>query len=127
MLTMAGSKMATRVAPSLLKAAGAEGLVVESLEEYEERAVSLATDPEKLFEVCWGGRCCKLNVVVAVVAAVVSDVSVVVSFVLCLSLFWLFLQLYLWLLPSLFLIVVRKRNLTSPTENLPSCVMRGFC
>lgn len=52
MLTMAGSKMATRVAPSLLKAAGAEGgLVVDSLEEYEERAVSLATDPEKLFEV----------------------------------------------------------------------------
>lgn len=56
MLTMAGSKMATRVAPSLLKAAGGEGLVVESLEEYEERAVSLATDPEKLFEVC---RCCR--------------------------------------------------------------------
>lgn len=53
MLTMAGSKMATRVAPSLLKAAGAEGgLIVDSLEEYEERAVSLATDPEKLFEVC---------------------------------------------------------------------------
>lgn len=52
MLTMAGSKMATRVAPSLLKAAGAEGgLIVDSLEEYEERAVSLATDPEKLFEV----------------------------------------------------------------------------
>ncbi|CAN0346546.1 unnamed protein product [Ectocarpus sp. 6 AP-2014] len=53
MLTMAGSKMATRVAPSLLKAAGAEGtgLIVESLEEYEERAVSLATDPEKLFEI----------------------------------------------------------------------------
>ncbi|CAN0255115.1 unnamed protein product, partial [Ectocarpus fasciculatus] len=45
--------MATRVAPSLLKAAGAEGagLIVESLEEYEERAVSLATDPEKLFEI----------------------------------------------------------------------------
>ncbi|CAM9735391.1 unnamed protein product, partial [Hapterophycus canaliculatus] len=51
MLTMAGSKMATRVAPSLLKAAGAEGLVVESLEEYEERAVALATDPDKLFEI----------------------------------------------------------------------------
>jgi len=53
MLTMAGSKMATRVAPSLLKAAGAdEDLVVSSLEEYEERAVALATDPERLFEVC---------------------------------------------------------------------------
>lgn len=52
MLTMAGSKMATRVAPSLLKAAGADGLIVDSFEEYEERAVSLATDPEKLFEVC---------------------------------------------------------------------------
>lgn len=52
MLTIAGSKMATRVAPSLLKAAGAdEDLVVSSLEEYEERAVSLATDPERLFEV----------------------------------------------------------------------------
>lgn len=52
MLTMAGSKMATRVAPSLLKAAGADGgLIVDSLEEYEERAVSLATDPDKLFEV----------------------------------------------------------------------------
>lgn len=60
MLTMAGSKMATRVAPSLLKAAGAEGagLIVESLEEYEERAVSLATDPEKLFEVCVCVRNC---------------------------------------------------------------------
>ncbi|CAM9595379.1 unnamed protein product [Ectocarpus sp. 4 AP-2014] len=52
MLTMAGSKMATRVAPSLLKAAGAKGagLIVESQEEYEERAVSLTTDLEKIFE-----------------------------------------------------------------------------
>lgn len=51
MLTMAGSKMATRVAPSLLKAAGADELIVDSLEDYEELAVSLATDPERLFEV----------------------------------------------------------------------------
>lgn len=51
MLTMARSKMATRVAPSLLKAAGAEELIVDSLEEYEEMAVSLATEPERLFQV----------------------------------------------------------------------------
>lgn len=51
MLTMAGSKMATRVAPSLLKAAGAEELIVDSYEAYEEMAVSLATEPERLFEV----------------------------------------------------------------------------
>ena len=51
MLTMAGSKMATRVAPSLLKAAGVDELIVDSLEAYEETAVALATDPERLFKV----------------------------------------------------------------------------
>lgn len=51
MLTVAGSKMATRVALSLLKAAGAEELIAGSLDEYEELAVSLATDPERLFQV----------------------------------------------------------------------------
>lgn len=48
---MAGSKMATRVAPSLLKAAGMDELIVDSLEAYEETAVALATDPERLFKV----------------------------------------------------------------------------
>ena len=51
MLTIAGSKMATRVAPSLLKAAGVDELIVDSLEAYEETAVALATDPERLFKV----------------------------------------------------------------------------
>lgn len=51
MLTMAGSKMATRVALSLLKAAGAQELIADSFEQYEEMAVSLATDPDRLFEV----------------------------------------------------------------------------
>ena len=54
MLTMAGQKMATRVALSLLKAAGAEEMIVDSLEAYEELAVTLATDPEKLFRVTQG-------------------------------------------------------------------------
>lgn len=51
MLTMAGEKMATRVALSLLKAAGAEEMIVDSHEAYEELAVALATDPERLFQV----------------------------------------------------------------------------
>lgn len=51
MVTIAGTKMATRVGTSLLKAAFAEELVVETLEEYEELAVALATDSERLFQV----------------------------------------------------------------------------
>lgn len=51
MLTIAGSKMATRVATSLLKAAAADELIVHTLEEYEELAVALATDSERLFQV----------------------------------------------------------------------------
>ncbi|CAN0322176.1 unnamed protein product, partial [Discosporangium mesarthrocarpum] len=50
-VTMAGFKMATRVASSLLKAAGLQELIVTSLEEYEELAVALATDPERLFKI----------------------------------------------------------------------------
>uniref|UniRef100_A0A6U4E2X8 protein O-GlcNAc transferase n=1 Tax=Phaeomonas parva TaxID=124430 RepID=A0A6U4E2X8_9STRA len=53
MLTLPGKKMATRVAQSLLHAAGpgfTEALVVGSLSEYEERAVELAMDTEKLFQ-----------------------------------------------------------------------------
>eukprot|EP00968_Pinguiococcus_pyrenoidosus_P022519 scaffold3283_cov237-Pinguiococcus_pyrenoidosus.AAC.6 len=53
MLTLPAEKMATRVAYSLLYAAGpefAEALVVRNLTEYEERAVQLGTDPEQLFQ-----------------------------------------------------------------------------
>lgn len=49
MLTLSGTKMATRVAASLLHAAQLPELVVQSREEYEELAVELAMDPEKLF------------------------------------------------------------------------------
>ena len=51
MLTLPAEKMATRVAASLLHAAGAafaEELVVGSLADYEERAVALATDAPRL-------------------------------------------------------------------------------
>jgi len=50
MLTLSGKKMATRVGASLLKAAMIPELVTASREEYEEVAVDLAMDPEKLFQ-----------------------------------------------------------------------------
>ncbi|KAG5191098.1 putative UDP-N-acetylglucosamine-peptide N-acetylglucosaminyltransferase [Tribonema minus] len=49
MLTARGIKMASRVGASLLKAAGLPELVAGSVEEYEEAAVALATEPERLF------------------------------------------------------------------------------
>mmetsp|Transcript_34492 Transcript_34492/g.43546 ORF Transcript_34492/g.43546 Transcript_34492/m.43546 type:complete len:954 (-) Transcript_34492:361-3222(-) len=51
MITLSGEKQATRVAASLLKAGGVEELIVANREEYEELAVKLATDPDKLFEI----------------------------------------------------------------------------
>jgi protein O-GlcNAc transferase len=50
MLTLSGRKMATRVAASLLEATGLPELVTDSREAYEEMAVELAMDPEKLFQ-----------------------------------------------------------------------------
>jgi len=52
LITMPGTKMASRVAASLLHAGGLNELVVASPEEYEELAVSLAMDMDRL----WGLR-----------------------------------------------------------------------
>lgn len=49
LLTMPKDRMACRVASSLLHAAGLDELVTASLDEYEELAVALATDQDKLF------------------------------------------------------------------------------
>ena len=49
MLTLIGEKMVSRVSASLLKAIGLDELITSSLEEYEQLAVSLAEDSEKLF------------------------------------------------------------------------------
>ena len=48
LLTLSGVKMASRVAASLLRAAGMEGLITTTLEEYEELAVALAENPARL-------------------------------------------------------------------------------
>lgn len=48
-ITLPGKKMASRVAASLLNAAGLNELVVKSPEEYEELAVALALDMDKLW------------------------------------------------------------------------------
>lgn len=49
MITLPLEKMATRVAGSLCAATGlGEEMIVDSMEEYEERAVSLALNPSKL-------------------------------------------------------------------------------
>ncbi|GAB9468547.1 Acetylglucosaminyltransferase [Globisporangium polare] len=50
MVTMAKDRMACRVASSLLKAANMGELITNSLEEYEELAVALASDMDKLWE-----------------------------------------------------------------------------
>jgi predicted O-linked N-acetylglucosamine transferase (SPINDLY family) len=47
-LTCAGNKFAGRVAGNLLNAVGLPELVTGALEEYEELALSLARDPERL-------------------------------------------------------------------------------
>lgn len=49
LLTIQGDKMATRVASSILKAIGLNDLICEDLISYEEKAVELALDTEKLF------------------------------------------------------------------------------
>lgn len=50
MITLLGKKMACRVAASLLTAAGLPELVTHTKEEYEELAVTLALDMDKLWE-----------------------------------------------------------------------------
>lgn len=51
MVTLPGERMASRVGASLLAAAGVPELVVRSMEEYEELAVAVALDMDKLWEV----------------------------------------------------------------------------
>ncbi|CAI5724803.1 unnamed protein product [Peronospora effusa] len=48
MVTMPKDRMATRVASSLLRAANMSELIVDSLKEYEELAVALASDTDRL-------------------------------------------------------------------------------
>lgn len=48
MLTRIGNTFASRVAASLLRAAGLPELVTQSTEEYEALAVALASDPAQL-------------------------------------------------------------------------------
>ena len=48
LLTLSGVKMASRVAASLLRAAGLEDLITATLHEYEELAVALAQHPTRL-------------------------------------------------------------------------------
>lgn len=50
LITMAKERMASRVASSLLRAANLSELVTNSLDEYEELAVALASDMDKLWE-----------------------------------------------------------------------------
>ncbi|KAG6966404.1 hypothetical protein JG688_00006783 [Phytophthora aleatoria] len=50
MVTMPKDRMATRVASSLLRAANMSELITNSLEEYEELAVALASDMDRLWE-----------------------------------------------------------------------------
>lgn len=50
MITLPGEKMASRVGASLLRAVGLDKqLVVSTLSEYEELAVALAEDSERLY------------------------------------------------------------------------------
>ena len=50
-LTCAGNAFSSRVAASLLNAVGLPELVTHSMREYEERAVALATDADRLREI----------------------------------------------------------------------------
>mmetsp|Transcript_12973 Transcript_12973/g.19544 ORF Transcript_12973/g.19544 Transcript_12973/m.19544 type:complete len:972 (-) Transcript_12973:253-3168(-) len=50
MITCPGDKMSTRVASSILKSCGLESLICPSLAVYEEMAVTLAQDTDKLYE-----------------------------------------------------------------------------
>uniref|UniRef100_M4BYK0 Probable UDP-N-acetylglucosamine--peptide N-acetylglucosaminyltransferase SPINDLY n=1 Tax=Hyaloperonospora arabidopsidis (strain Emoy2) TaxID=559515 RepID=M4BYK0_HYAAE len=49
MVTMPKDRMATRVASSLLRAVNMSELIINSLEEYEELAVALASDADRLW------------------------------------------------------------------------------
>lgn len=49
MITLPQEKMASRVAASILHAAGLDELITSSAAEYEELAVALATDPDRLY------------------------------------------------------------------------------
>jgi FkbM family methyltransferase len=49
-ITLKGLSFASRVAASLLNAVGMSELITESIEQYEELAVSLALDPNRLLE-----------------------------------------------------------------------------
>ena len=49
MLTISGEKMVSRVGSSILISAGLSDLVCEDLQSYEELAVALTEDSEKLF------------------------------------------------------------------------------
>ena len=50
MVTIPGDRMASRIGSSLLKAAGLDELVCSSIAEYEELAVTLALDVDKLYQ-----------------------------------------------------------------------------
>ena len=50
MVTMPKDRMATRVASSLLRAANMSELITNSLDEYEELAVALASDTDRLWK-----------------------------------------------------------------------------
>ena len=50
LITLVGDTFPSRVAGSVLRAAGLSDLITRSKEEYEELAVSLALNPEKLKE-----------------------------------------------------------------------------
>ena len=50
MITLPGEKMASRVGASIVHAAGlGDELIVKSYEEYEELAVALAEDTDRLY------------------------------------------------------------------------------
>jgi protein O-GlcNAc transferase len=51
MITLPGDRMASRVGASILTAAGMDELICHSFAEYEELAVTLATDVNKLYHV----------------------------------------------------------------------------
>jgi len=50
MVTLRGERMAQRVAASMLQAIGMNELITESADEYEELAVSLAQDMNRLWD-----------------------------------------------------------------------------
>lgn len=51
MLTIEGDRMSARVGSSVLRAIGMDELVTTSMQAYEELAIALATDSDRLFEI----------------------------------------------------------------------------